>query len=218
MSEKGVGQAPSSSPAVEPLVFDRAATGVGGSAAGSTATEASAPFAGGTPSAAGPRPTLAALFEAEESALLRYAISLVRRRSVAEELVQEAFLRLHGVWSDIENPRAWAYRTVRNLALNYLRDHRPEAELEAEGVAHEAKLPAEQLGRDEAVGTVRGLMAELPTEDRELIRLKYLEGLRYEEISRRTGLSVGNVGYRLHHLLKGLADSLRRAGIEGSRG
>ncbi len=85
-------------------------------------------------------------------------------------------------------------------------------------MAHEAKLPVEILGRDEAVGSVRLLMAEMPADDQELIRLKYLEGLRYDEISRRTGLSVGNVGYRLHHLLKGLADSLRRAGIEGSRG
>jgi DNA-directed RNA polymerase specialized sigma24 family protein len=51
-----------------------------------------------------------------------------------------------------------------------------------------------------------------------LVRLKYLENLRYQEISQRTGLSVSNVGYRLHHLLKALADGLRRAGIEGSRG
>ena len=165
-----------------------------------------------------PRPTLPALFAAEEGGLLRYAASLVGRRSVAEELVQETFLRIHGVWNDVENPRAWVYRTVRNLALNHLRDHPKEAELETENIAHEAKLPVEVLGRDEAVGTVRLLMAEMPADDQELIRLKYLEGLRYDEISRRTGLSVGNVGYRLHHLLKGLADSLRRAGIEGSRG
>ena len=46
-------------------------------------------------SAAGERPSLAAFFEAEESALLGFAIGLVGRRSVAEELVQEAFLRLH---------------------------------------------------------------------------------------------------------------------------
>ena len=55
-------------------------------------------------------------------------------------------------------------------------------------------------------------------DDRRLIQLKYHDDLKYQEISQRTGLSVGNVGYRLHHLLKGLADSLRSAGIEGSRG
>jgi len=61
---------------------------------------------------------------------------------------------------------------------------------------------------------VRMLVAELPEADRELVRLKYEEDLKYQEISKRTGMSVGNVGYRLHHALKGLADALRRAGIE----
>jgi RNA polymerase sigma-70 factor (ECF subfamily) len=65
---------------------------------------------------------------------------------------------------------------------------------------------------------VRLFLAEMPPEDRNLIQLKYHDGLRYRDISRRTGLSVGNVGYRLHHVLKGLADSLRNAGIEGSQG
>lgn len=164
------------------------------------------------------KPSLAALFRAEESGLLRYALGLVRRRSVAEELVQETFLRLHQVWGEVENPRGWLYRSLRNLALNHLRDRPAESELHEETAAGADALPAEALGREEALGCVRLLLAELPPEDRELVRLKYLEGLKYQEISRRTGLSVGNVGYRLHHLLKTLADDLRRAGIDGSQG
>ena len=164
------------------------------------------------------RPTLAALFAAEESGLLRYAISIVRRRSVAEELVQEAFLRLHQTWDQVEQPRAWLYRSVRNLAFNHVRDFPPskEMDLREDAPATDVKLPVDQLERDEAVGTMRLLLAEMPPEDAELIRLKYHEGLRYDEISRRTGLSVGNVGYRLHHLLKDLAGRLRQAGIDGS--
>ena len=141
-------------------------------------------------------PSLAALFEEEESGLLRFAVGLAGRRSVAEELVQEAFLRLHRSWAEVENPRAWLYRTVRNLALNHLRDHPRETELDPEA----------------APGDDR------PAADRRLIHLKYHEELQYQEIGRRTGLSAGNVGFRLHHLLKALADGLRRAGIEGSEG
>jgi len=161
---------------------------------------------------------LAALFETEESALLGFAIGLVGRRSVAEELVQEAFLRLHELWGEVENPRAWLYRSVRNLALNHLRDHRLEMpEIGAEKPGFEAP-PDEALGRMEAVGMVRLLIAEMAEDERELIRLKYHDDLKYHEISQRTGLSVGNVGYKLHHLLKKLADALRHAGVEGSRG
>jgi RNA polymerase sigma-70 factor (ECF subfamily) len=162
--------------------------------------------------------TLADLFQTEEGPLLSFALGLVGRRSVAEDLVQEAFLRLHQVWGDIENPRAWLYRSLRNLALNHLRDHRREAEMSDQEPPNDDPITAEEMGRKEAVGVVRMLMAELPPADGELIRLKYVENLKYEEISRRTGLKVGNVGYKLHHLLKGLADALRRAGVEGSNG
>ncbi|MFA6287678.1 MAG: sigma-70 family RNA polymerase sigma factor [Opitutaceae bacterium] len=163
--------------------------------------------------------TLSGLFKEEEGPLLQFALGLVRRRSVAEDLVQEAFLRLHPLWAEVENPRAWLYRCIRNLALNHLRDHRRETELEDDG-AHPADgaPPVEAMGQQEAVGMVRMFLAELPEEDRDLIKLKYHDELKYEEISRRTGLNAGTVGYKLHHLLKGLADALRNAGIEGSRG
>jgi len=166
-------------------------------------------------------PTLVALFESEESGLLAFAIGLVRQRGVAEELVQEAFLRLHELWGQVENPRGWLYRSVRNLALNHLRDHRHETPLdethESARSAPESR-PDEDLGRMEAIGMVRLLLAGMPAEDQELIRMKYHEDLKYGEISKRTGLGMGNVGYKLHHLLRGLADGLRHAGIEGSRG
>ncbi len=164
--------------------------------------------------------TLAALFEMEEAPLLQFAYGLVGRRSVAEELVQEAFLRLHPLWGEVDNPRAWLYRSLRNLALNHRRDHRRETGLEdvAEEPMQEAETAGEGLAKWEAVGAVRMLLAELPAEDRDLIRLKYHEDLKYQEIGRRTGISTGTVGYKLHHLLKGLAAALRSAGIEGSRG
>lgn len=163
-------------------------------------------------------PSIAALFEAEESPLLYFAIGIVRRRSVAEDIVQDAFLRLSKVWSQVDNPRGWLYRSVRNLALNHLRDVRPESPLDGEIPAADQALPAELLGRNEAIGTVRMLLAEISAEDRALIGLKFNENLKYEEISRRTGMSVGNVGFRLHHVLKDLLNGLQRAGIGGSQG
>jgi RNA polymerase sigma-70 factor (ECF subfamily) len=48
---------------------------------------------------------------------------------------------------------------------------------------------------------------------RELIQLKFRDGLSYREISERTGLTVGHVGYLLHHALKALASDLANTGI-----
>lgn len=166
-----------------------------------------------------PKPaSIVVVFETEESGLLRYAIGLVGRRTVAEEIVQETFLRLHPLWAEVENPRAWLYRSVRNLALNHLRDRKPESELKDDTAATDDSPTAEIMGKNEAIGMMRLLLAEMSDEDRKLIQLKYHDDLKYQQISQRTGLSVSNVGYRLHHVLKGLADALRHAGIEGSRG
>ncbi|NIP95533.1 MAG: sigma-70 family RNA polymerase sigma factor [Akkermansiaceae bacterium] len=170
------------------------------------------------------------MFEAEESPLLRYAFGLVGRREVAEELVQDAFLRLHQHWEEVRQPRAWLFRCVRNRAYNYLRDHRRETLTDPAlpdghpmaGPDDKTELgreaPDDVLGKMEASGLVHMFVGELDERDQLLVRLKYFEGLKYSQISQRTGMSVGNVGYRLHHILKDLADSLRRAGVEGAKG
>ena len=163
--------------------------------------------------------TLRQVFEAEESSLLRFAYGLVGQRETAEDLVQEAFLKLHAHWEDVANPRAWLFRAVRNLALNHLRDHKRETVLDAAKEWESgAPDPERTLGRMEAMGTLRMLISELKEDDQRLIGLKYHEDLKYDQISERTGMSVGNVGYKLHHLLKGLADAMRRLGVEGVEG
>ena len=81
--------------------------------------------------------------------------------------------------------------------------------------ASEDDTPEEVLQRLEATGFLRLLLAELEEADRRLVQLKYFEDLRYREIAERTEMSIGNVGYRLHHILKQLADKLRHLGIDG---
>ncbi|MEM1297157.1 MAG: RNA polymerase sigma factor [Verrucomicrobiota bacterium] len=163
--------------------------------------------------------SLSALFTTEESPLLRYAYSLVGRRAVAEDIVQEVFLQLHRHWSEVDNPRAWLYRSVRNRSYNHNRDHKKEVltdETEESSDPKATKTPDEELSRMEAAGFLRQSMADLPEGDRQLVQLKYFEDLKYAEIAKKTGLSVSNVGYRLHHILKQLAGKLRQLGIEGT--
>jgi RNA polymerase sigma factor (sigma-70 family) len=165
------------------------------------------------------KPTLRQVFETEESPLLRFAHGLVGQRETAEDLVQEAFLKLHAHWDAVTNPRAWLFKSIRNLALNHLRDHQRETHSEfIHEIAGDTPEPDQTLGRLEAIGTLQLLVSELDPADRDLISLKYHENLKYDQISQRTGLSVGNVGYKLHHALKGLADALRNLGIESADG
>ena len=66
--------------------------------------------------------TIEELFMALESPLLAYGMRLVGGLEVAEDIVQEAFMRLHAQFEDVREPKKWLYRTVHNLALNHRRD------------------------------------------------------------------------------------------------
>ena len=159
------------------------------------------------------------LFDTEETSLLRYAFSLVGRRAVAEEIVQESFLQLHKHWDEVDSPRAWLYRCVRNRAYNHNRDNQREILNSEDGNAQSLRAaeetPEATLLRIEATRTLRQLVEELDETDRQLVKLKYFENLKYRDISVQTGLSVSNVGYRLHHILKELASKLLPLGIDG---
>src|SRR6266704_2757218 len=81
-------------------------------------------------SATGHKETIEELFMALESPLLSYAMRLARQVEWAEDIVQEAFMRLHAQFDEVREPRKWLYRTVHNLALNHQRDSRKIVSLE----------------------------------------------------------------------------------------
>jgi len=166
--------------------------------------------------------TIEELFAALESPLLSYTLRLVGELTLAEDIVQEAFMRLHAQFNTVHEPRRWLYRTAHNLALNQRRKTAKIVPLELpcpEGAPAAAEtpdpqpLPDEQIARWEGIGLVRLSLETLDTRSRELVRLKFNEGLSYKEIAERTGLSIGNVGYILHHAVKTIAVELARNGV-----
>lgn len=170
--------------------------------------------------AAGTADSIAALFEAKESVLLLYARRLVENDETAQDVVQEAFMRLHAHYDTVRQAVPWLYRTVHNLAINQVRSRRKIVPLaatpdEEDGVElpDTQPLPDEQIERMEAIGQIRLCLETLDERQRELVRLKFNEGLSYKEISERTHLTISNVGYLLHHALKELTVALKKAGV-----
>ena len=169
--------------------------------------------------------SLEALFHALESPLLGYAARLVSDADAAQDVVQEAFLRLHAQGDRVKDRRSWLYRTVHNLALNHRRDGRrlvpfsPIDTTDSTPQSHEEEtqdlqpLPDEQIARLEGIGLVRLSLGQLDPRDRELIKLKFEEGLSYKDMASRTGLTASHVGYLLHHALKTLAAEVSKAGL-----
>ena len=168
--------------------------------------------------------TIEELFAALESPLLAYALRYTGELAPAEDVVQEAFMKLHVQFEEIEKPRPWLYRTVHNLALNQRRAagktvsletpaRDDEAAAKANDAADPAMLPDEQIIRLEGIGLVRISLEALDERSRELVKLKFNDELSYKDIAARTGLTTGNVGFILHHALKTIAAELAKTGV-----
>ena len=166
--------------------------------------------------------TIEELFSALESPLLAYALRYTGARAQAEDVVQEAFMKLHAQFEQVDKPRPWLYRTVHNLALNQRRAAGKTVSLEPPSdsenssptePADTALPPDAQMLRLEGIGLVRISLAALDERSRELVRLKFHDDLSYKDIAARTGLSTGNVGFILHHALKTIAAELAKTGV-----
>jgi len=166
--------------------------------------------------------TIEQVFAALESPLLGYARRLLGDFSLAEDVVQDAFMKLHAQFRQVRAPQPWLYRTVHNLAIDHQRRARKIVSLDAPSsdgttpasdAADSQPLPDEQIARWEGIGLVRLVLETLDARSREIIRLRFNEDLSYKEISGRTGLTVGHVGYLLHHALKAMAVELEKTEV-----
>jgi RNA polymerase sigma factor (sigma-70 family) len=157
------------------------------------------------------------LFAALESPLLSYALRLLGEREPAEDVVQEAFMKLHAQFGEVREPRKWLFRAVHNMAMNQRRAGAKVVAMPQFGDAEEgvdsAALPDEEIVRMEGIGLVRLSLGALDERTRALVKMKFEEELSYKQIAERTGLTVGHVGYLLHHALKNLASELSKNGL-----
>ena len=149
------------------------------------------------------------LFRSEGRSLVRLARLFVDDRDAAEDIVQEAFLRLARHASRIDSiDRAPAY--LRSIVLNLARDHnrrglvslRPRSTAGREiDVVDDA---ADQLARSEEHRTVLDAVRTLPTRQRDCITLKYFEELTIEQIASTLGVSVNSVKTHLQRAMTAL--------------
>ena len=157
---------------------------------------------------------LQAVLEEYESKLLRYAADLVGP-ALAQDVVQDTFLKLAKQGrGEIEHLGPWLYRVCRNQALDLRRKVtrlRPLEDDDAASLRDGAAGPAEHLERSQTRDSVRRAMGELSDLDRELVRLKFDGSMSYRQIAELTGLSVSNVGYRLHHAIRQVREAMQSA-------
>lgn len=141
-----------------------------------------------------------------ERPLSRYALSITHNVDRALDAVQETFLLLvqHAGEIDRAHPAPWLFTVCRTKAIDLLRkDGRMEAH-PREDLAQRASVdpPAEDVAvLREDITEVERTLALLPPREREVLRLKFQEGLRYKEIAAVTGLSISHVGVMIHQAM-----------------
>lgn len=138
--------------------------------------------------------------------LVNWCAAMTCSRAIAEDMVQEAFLRalineefIQGLLP--EQKRAWLYRTVRNLYIDRIRKASFEAALC--GLADE---PQFLEAYDEV--DVRQIMTLLPNDERILFAMRYLQGYNASELGKIFGLPAGTVRYKLSSARKRLRNEL----------
>jgi RNA polymerase sigma-70 factor (ECF subfamily) len=145
----------------------------------------------------------------EHDRAYRAAWLVLRDRELAEEAVQEAFLRVWRFRSSLPDGdaiRPWLYRVVVNTAISSLRHERSLKD-------REAALPAETIVPSDPVESlvVLDALADLPEHLRIPIVLRYWVGLTEKEIATAIARRPGTVKSRLHEARARLAGDLRLA-------
>jgi RNA polymerase sigma-70 factor (ECF subfamily) len=141
----------------------------------------------------------------------------------AEEVTQEAFVRAFRSLGKLSEPVAflgWLLRIARNLATDRLRGRRSMVSLDALGDAAEdlaassmrssAGDPSRSLESDEEAAHVMKALEELPEKYREVVALRYLEGLDGKAMARLLGEPEGTVRNRLFRALEKMRRSLQQ--------
>jgi RNA polymerase sigma-70 factor (ECF subfamily) len=146
-----------------------------------------------------------------EKPLIAYARRLLRTDDAACDVVQEAFLRLcrqpkHTIEDRVVE---WLYTVVRHCAIDHLRKEQAMHH-QAEPLTAETAMtsPLVELETKESQQGLLQVLAGLPRNQQECIRLKFQQQLSYQQISHITGLSVTNVGYLIHMGIKSLRAQL----------
>jgi RNA polymerase sigma-70 factor (ECF subfamily) len=156
----------------------------------------------------------------------RMAYSLIYRIvhdvGVAEDLVQETFLRVWNRSQGFDAERgalgAWLLAVARNRAIDYVRSaggKMARAALELEHAEHPTlfgNFEADVLSQDRA-RSVRGALERLNENQRHVIELAYFEGLSQTEMAERMGQPLGTVKTWVRTALKNLRDDLAQKAI-----
>jgi RNA polymerase sigma-70 factor, ECF subfamily len=162
----------------------------------------------------GDRDAFRALYSELYGPVARYVARRVGRREDAEDLVARVFHKLLERLPEIDAARGsvkmFVLSMTRNAVIDHIRTRRRAVPLDdVDGLlADEAGTPLDALVREEDLRDLRAVLLEMPDEAREMLSMRYGDGLRHGEIAEIYGLQVAAVKQRFSRALKALRAKL----------
>lgn len=152
---------------------------------------------------------LGSLFQRYGFELRRFLARRLGNAEMASDLTQETFVRAarNGGVVEMEDPRAYLYKIANNLIIDQQRAERRQAvylveEPHPERIVDERPSPERQTLSREELAVLRQAILDLPPRGREVFLLHKFDGVSYDEIARRLGISVNTV---IVHMVRSLA-------------
>jgi RNA polymerase sigma-70 factor (ECF subfamily) len=135
-----------------------------------------------------------------QSEAIGHAVAVLGNLEDARDAVQDAFLDAYQALKRFDQSRKfypWLYTILRNRCFKMLASRRKEP---ATGTG-DTEILSQPTGCFSGldVNIVEEALRELSPEDRELLILKYLDGLRYNELAERLGVPLGTIMSRLYY-------------------
>lgn len=138
--------------------------------------------------------------------LLKYSVKLTDDGADAEDIVQEAFLKLWYIRDRLDgyqSVEALSVQVVKNLCLDKLRSKRMDRMPEnSESILADTVTPEQLLEQHDAVAIIGRLIQQLPTLQQCIIRMKDVEGYKLSEIAQITGTQIESVRVNLSRARK----------------
>lgn len=169
---------------------------------------------------AGDREALDALLRAVQGPLYRYVLRLADDPALAEDILQEVFLRIYRKLNWLEAPelfRHWAYRIASREAFRRLRQERRWAEqVRDEAVLETIEAPQPEASRAE-MNELAQFISRVSPAARAVIVLHYYDGMPLAEVADVLGVALGTVKSRLAYGLESLRRALGEQGASHER-
>ncbi len=139
-----------------------------------------------------------------------YIYRMVRNEEISIELTQDFFLKIYNVLNKYNFEykfTTWAYRICYNLVIDYIRKNAYKVDsLESDSINERRMVESDNYIKDEAVSKLESeqkeeylwsVVSRIPLKYKELILLRYVDNLKYEDIAKITNIPVGTVKNRI---------------------